>query len=41
MPLPNVDQLLEDTFEHPLFPCLMAGWVHHEHPVFGDGQRCE
>ena len=37
MPLPYMDQLLEDASEHPLFLCLMMeGRIHREHPVFGD-----
>jgi hypothetical protein len=38
MTLPDVDQLLEDAFEHPLFPCLMEGRVPGEHPVFGGSE---
>ena len=38
MPLPYMDQLLEDAFEHPLFLCLMKGRVHGEHPVFGGNE---
>jgi hypothetical protein len=38
MPLPNMYQILEDAFEHSLFPRLMKGRVHGEHPVFGDNE---
>ncbi len=38
MPLPNMDQLLDDPFEHPLFLLLMEGRVHRAHPVFGDNE---
>ncbi len=38
MPLPNMNQLLEDALEHPLFLRLMEGRVHREHLVFGDNK---
>jgi hypothetical protein len=38
MPLPNMDQLLEDASEHALFLPLMEGWIHSQHPVFGDNE---
>jgi hypothetical protein len=36
MPLPDVDQLLEDAFERPLLPCLMEEPGYSEHPAPGD-----
>ncbi len=36
--LPNVYQLLENAFEHSLFPCLMESRINGKHPVFGDGR---
>ncbi len=38
MPLPNMDQPLENAFEHPLFLRLMETRVYGEHPVFCDNK---
>ncbi len=38
MTLPNMDQLLENALEHPLFLRLMESRVHGEHPVFCDNK---
>jgi hypothetical protein len=38
MPLPFVDQLLEDAFDHTLFLYLTEGRVHSKHTVFGGNE---
>ncbi len=38
MSLSDVDQLLQDAFEHSLLLCLMEGRVNGKHPVSGDYQ---